>query len=233
MRINIYFLCPRSSVEEHKAADLGLRGFDSYRGYQIYKLINNMQKSRVKARKLRNLMKNTINSIRFRIESFSFPKILILSWVILGFFSLFMKWINSSDPLISSNSINNVTSFTAYMTMILLFIILFLIFSFNKKEKMKKWSNIIFRDYIIIIFISLILFILSINSIWVITWLNMFSSDISYWWWIIMLLVSSIFLFVWGFLLKNDNSSKNSIYLNDSPDKKPHLWEEKNTKLPF
>lgn len=192
-----------------------------------------MQNSRVKMRKIKNLFNNIINSIRFKIESFSFSKIIILMWLVIGYTSIFMKWINSQDESLSSNAFNDVTSVSAYIIVILLFVILFLLFSFNKKEKIKKTTNIIFRDYVIILFISIIIFILAINNLGVLIWLKMFSSEISYWSWIITLIISSIFIFIWGILLKNENHGPSNICLNDSKENLAENSIKNNTKLPF
>ena len=192
-----------------------------------------MKNSRVKTRKLKNLIKNIANNIRFKIESFSFAKIIILMWVLMAYFSLFMKWINSGNKDISSNAFNDITSISAYILIFLLFIILFLLFSFNKKEKIKKTTNIIFRDYIIIIFISIIILLLAINNLWVLLWLKMFSAEIDYWAWIIILIISQIFTFIWAVLLKNEHYCPNNICLNDSREGISENSIKNNTKLPF
>ncbi len=192
-----------------------------------------MQNSRVKTRKIKNFFKHLINYTRFKIESFSFSKIIILMWVLISYFSMFMGWIESTDKSLSSNAFNNITIFSASIITILLFLILFLLFSLNKKEKIKKTTNIIFRDYLIIIFIALVIFILWISNLWVLMWLKMFSSQINHWAWILVLIISSIIIFIWWILLKNENSSTNSIYLNDSKDNSSFESTKSNTKLPF
>ncbi len=143
-----------------------------------------------------------------------------------------MKYSNNSSSVIQ-NTLNNITFFNAIITSILLFIILFLLFSYSKKEKIKKITSIIFRDYILIIFISIIIFILSINNLGIIIWFKSFSSEILYVNWITMSIISSIFLFVWAILLKNDYQWSNNVYLNDSTENKIISSKKDNTQLPF
>jgi len=192
-----------------------------------------MQRSRVNGRKIKAFFTNISNNIKFKIESFSFAKIIILVWVLLWYISLFMKWINSENKIFISNIFNNITYVSSIILIILLSIILFLLFSINKKEKIKKSTSIVFRDYIIIIFISIIIFILAINNLWVIIWLQTFSSEVYYWNWIITMITSAIFIFTWWFLLKNEHYSWDNIYLNDSKEQKSENSEINNTKLPF
>jgi len=188
-----------------------------------------MQYSRAHFRKLKTFFRHIWNTIKFKIEAFSFSKIVILVWTIIWFSSLFMNHISP----IFSNIFNKITIISAFIYLIILLIITFLLFSYNKKEKIKKASNILFRDYIIVIFLAIITFILSINNLWIIIWLETFDSNITYWNWVIMIILSSLFLFVWWILLKNEYHSWNNIYLNDSPELKQEEIEKNNTKLPF
>ena len=192
-----------------------------------------MHNSRAKYRKIKNIFSGILNTIKFKIEAFSFSKIIILVWIIIWYCSLFMTHINSIEKDLISNIFNRITFISAIIIILLLSIILFLLFSYNKKEKIKKSANIIFRDYIIIIFISIILFLISINNLWVIIGLETFNSWISYWSWVIMIIISSIFIFIWWFLLKNEYYLTKNIYLNDSNEQKNQNIEKNNTKLPF
>jgi hypothetical protein len=192
-----------------------------------------MQKFRINSRKVRHFFIKISNNIRFKIESFSFAKIVILVWILLWYSSLFMKWIDSENKVFISNIFNDITYISSIIFIISLSIVLFLLFSINKKEKIKKSASIVFRDYIIMIFISIIIFILSINNLWVIVWLQTFSSWVFYWNWVITIIMSSIFIFTWWFLLKNEHYSWDNIYLNDSNEQKSENSEINNTKLPF
>ena len=190
-----------------------------------------MQNSRSTQRKIKMFLNQLINNIKFKIEAFSFSKIIILMWVIIGYISIFIPWIKTNTIDLWWNIFNEITYYSWVIISIILTIILFLLFSYNKKEKLKKSTNIIFRDYIIIVFLSIILFLLAINNLWVIAWLQTFSSEIKYWSWIIMLFISSIFLLAWAILLKNEQAST-SIYINDSREERNNK-SENNTKLPI
>jgi hypothetical protein len=192
-----------------------------------------MQRSRINSRKIKTFFTNISNNIKFKIESFSFAKIVILVWVLLWYISLFMRWINSENKVFISNIFNNITYISSIIFIISLSIVLFLLFSINKKEKIKKSTSIVFRDYIIIIFISIVIFILAINNLWVIIWLQTFSSEVYYWNWVITMITSAVFIFTWWFLLKNEHYSWDNIYLNDSKEQKSENSEVNNTKLPF
>ena len=190
-----------------------------------------MHNSRTNIRKLKNTLNSFLNTIKFKIEAFSFSKIVILVWVVIWYISLFMNHISWDD--LYSNIFNKITFTSAIIIIIVLTVILFLLFSYNKKEKIKKSANVIFRDYIIIIFLSLILFTLEINNLWIILWLKTFNTNLTYWNWVVMLIVSSIFLFIWAILLKNEYHVWKNIYMNDSPEQKLEEIEKNNTKLPF
>lgn len=192
-----------------------------------------MPNFRIQTRKINNLIKNIANNIRFKMESFSFAKIVIIMWVLIWYFSMFMNWISSDDKSMVSNAFNDVTLFSVYIIITLLFVILFLLFSLNKKEKIKKTTNIMFRDYVIIIFISIIIFMLSVSNLWALIWLKIFSSEVSYWSWIITIIISSIIMFIWWILLKNDHNCPNNICMNDSKEGLLENSIKNNTKLPF
>ena len=188
-----------------------------------------MKNSRIKLRKLKSFFSKIIKNIKFRIETFSFSKIIIFVGILIWLTSLFLNHISP----IYSNIFNRITNFLAFILIISFSICLFLIFSYNKKEKIKKQINILSRDYIIINIISIIIFTLSVNNIFIINWLQTFDSNIKYWSWSILLIISSIFLFIGSILLKNDYESWKKIYLNDSPELKQEEIEKNNTKLPF
>jgi len=188
-----------------------------------------MKTSRTKLRKIRKVINKILVTIKFKIEAFSLPKIIILVWITIWYISLFMPHISPTY----TNIFNKITKISSIIIILILTLNLFLLFSYNKKEKIKKASSIVFRDYIIIIISSIILFILSINNLWFIIWLQTFDSNVSYWNWIIMLILSSIILFIWAILLKQETFLWNNIYMNDSHDIKKEDFSKNNTKLPF
>jgi hypothetical protein len=79
-----------------------------------------------------------------------------------------MIHIDSDNKLLQSNIINKITIFELWISGIINVIILFLLFSFQKKETIKKITSIIARDYLIISFLSILLFIVSLNNLFVI-----------------------------------------------------------------
>jgi hypothetical protein len=80
--------------------------------------------------------------------------------------------------------------------------------------------------------LSILLFIVSLNNLFVIKWLTTFSSEISIWNWAILLFFSSIVIQIWSILLKNEYNTKQNIILNDSQ-KIQEIDEKKSMKLPF
>jgi len=190
-----------------------------------------MKNFRILSRKIHNFFNKIFNNIRFRIESFNLAKIVILSWVILWIMSLFLIHIKSNNKDITLNIFNSITKFSAYFAICIYFIILFLLFSFNKKEKIKKVSLLTFRDYSIILFLSINLLLLALNNIFVINWLKIFYSEVYLWKWAILFLLSSFIIWLGSILLKKEYYNQN-IVINDS------TWNteeaiKNNTKLPF
>ena len=190
-------------------------------------------KHRILLRKINSKLNKLLNNIKFRIEAFSFWKIVVLSWVLFGFLSFFFNYIDSNNPLFKMNIFWKITFFSWIIISISFLIILFLIFSFNKKEKIKKQINILFRDYIIILFLSIIIFLLALNNFFVIKWLIIFSSEIFIWNWVIIHFISWIIIFIWSLILKNEYDSSKSTFIQDNTIDETTNKETNNTKLPF
>ena len=192
-----------------------------------------MYNSRVKSRKIKKLLSYMTNIFKFKSVSISKAKQTALIWVLVWYLSLFLNWINGASKNFDYNAFNGITWFSWIIIFILLTILLFIILSTNSKEKFKITSNISFDDYKIIKAFSIIIILLSINSLYTIIWLNTFSSDISYWIWVIVSFVSAIVIFISSFTIKKDTTNNKNFYLNDSANEESEIEEKNNMKLPF
>ena len=192
-----------------------------------------MYNSRVKNRKIKKILNYLINIFKFKSVSISKAKQTALVWIFTWYLSLFLNWINSSIKNFNSNVFNEITWFSWVVIFILLTILLFIILSTNSKERLKITSNISFDDYKIIKAFSIIIILLSLNSLYAIIWLNIFSSDISYWIWVIVSFASAIVILISSFAVKKDTTSNKNFYLNDSTNEKVEIEEKNNMKLPF
>lgn len=192
-----------------------------------------MQNSRIQNRKFKRHLKSIFNYFKLRTINFNSSKKVALIWTITVFISLFLKWTNSSDSNLIFNWLSGINIWTWTIIILLSIFLIFLLFSNNKKEKIKQTSNLMIKDYKIINIIWIILLILSINSIYIIKSLYIFSNDIDYWNWIIFTIIWSLFIIYSSFMLKKENKKENNLYLNDSEEDIEKVNKKNNMKLPF
>lgn len=192
-----------------------------------------MKNSRIKNRKIKRLIKNIFNYFKLRTINFNNSKKITLIWIITILVSLFLNWTKSTDDKLVFNWLSWLNTFTWIIICILTIFLFFILFSTNKKEKIKKSSNLMIKDYKLINIIWIIIFILVINNIYIIKSLNIFTNNINYWNWIIFTIIWSIFIIYSSFILKKENKKENNLYLNDSEDILAKENEKNNMKLPF
>jgi len=191
-----------------------------------------MYNSRVKNRKLKTILIKIINLTKFKTNNFDFNKKTILVSIIIWYISLFLNWIIIKDNNIINyfNSFNKITIFNSITIFIILTISLFILFSTKKKEKIKILTNFQINDNILLININFLIILLSISSIFTISWLNIFYKNINYWQWVILTIISWIFWIIASIRLKYKKNTK--IIINESEDKN-NIINNNNMKLPI
>lgn len=194
-------------------------------------------KNRAKVRKLKMKLTKIVETLKFRWLHLSISSKIILFWTFASFTSLFFPWVNSISWEFSWNWFSNLAWKSWFLLLILQLIILFFIFSFQKKEKIKLFSSIHFKDYLLFIIWWIFMISLSFLVLSFIWGLHMLSDDIIYWKWIIVNLIWGFLIFIWGFLIRiEENKSTKSLFLNEKWLERDELFEKEeknNMKLPF
>ncbi len=191
-----------------------------------------MYNSRVKNRKLKTILIKIVNLTKFKTNNFDFNKKTILLSIILWYISLFLNWIiiKDNDVISYFNSFNKITIFNSITILTILTISLFVLFSAKKKEKIKIVTHFQINDNILLITINLLIIILSVSSIFTISWLNIFYKNINYWQWVILTIISWIIWIIASIRVKQNKNTK--IIINESDDK-DNIIDNNNMKLPI
>lgn len=193
-------------------------------------------KDRAKNRRLKKDIINMVNLFKFKTWNIKLSWKVILSWICICILWLFSPWVLHSESGNAENSFS-ASAWNIWMTSIIsVLILIFLILSINNKEKIKKYSWMQIKDYIVVICLWIFITILSIHSIIFIKSLLSFSKDISLWRWSIITLTWSILIIVWWLLMRKEYNKENTSYLNEAEDRynnKSRTSKISNMKLPF
>lgn len=165
--------------------------------------------------------------------------------IILCFISLFMPWISTLGNL-STNTTSNfwtASSFSGliwnvgFFILFALIVVSFWVFSIEKKEKLHFLSLMRFNDRVSALIGSIFIFIMSLHSFLLISWLQYFSMNILYGQWIILCITWSIIIWIWAYIMKNEyrKNIKGSYISELRPWAHSEQQEEEknNMKLPF
>ena len=167
---------------------------------------------------MRNRWKNYKNfitsfwkEIAFKILNLNISRWVTIIGSIVWIISLFLPWINDTKSQTTYNSFNNIAWNVGFLIIIFHLIIIFLTFGANYKEKMKLYSEIDLKNYVIIIFTWFFIFLAWIMEASFVNWLETFQTWIKYWNWLILAIVSAILIIAWGYLTRKEfykNSSE-------------------------
>lgn len=191
-------------------------------------------KERLRERIIKKRIIKIINIFWFKSFILSFPwKIVLISDIVL-LISLFLPWIIDNNKDRTFNSFNSISWNIWFFLIILVFIILFSTLSSFYKEKIKLYSDISFKNHLLIIVIWIFIILTSIISINSINWLDIFIDNIKFWNWVILSLTSWIFITLWWiFIRKEYKKSSIWIFSNNIESNSNNIEEKNNTKLPF
>lgn len=191
-------------------------------------------KDRAKNRRLKKDILNLLNIFKFKTWNIKLPWKVILFWIVISIIWMFSPWIVFLEDWRYENSFSSFAWNVWVTNLIWIIFLIFLVLSINKKEKIKMYSWMQIKDYIVIISIWVFITLLSLHSIIFIKSLLSFSKDIILWKWAILSLTWSILLIVWWIMMKKDYSKENASYINEAEDKSNNNREKNsNMKLPF
>lgn len=197
--------------------------------------------TRIKNRKLKNKIESILSILKFKTTNLDFSEKLILFASVIVFLSLFTNWIWSQDlnlwwVQINWNSFSSILWSPWIIIIVIIFYLLFNILSIKKKEKLKKFSNLYFKNHKIYIVSWILITFFSLNSINYISWLKILSSNIIYGQWIILCATWWILIII-GWVIKKINTKENlKSFLNEDENSNDELInenEKNNMKLPF
>ena len=192
-------------------------------------------RNRAKNRKIKRNIILLLKMLNFKSRSFSLGEKISIFWTFICFISLFFPWVNSIDNSFLSNAFWSLSWKIGYFIFLEIIFVVFLIFSQNKKVKLKMSSNFHFRDSSIVLLVSLLNIIFSLNILSFVQGLSAVSTKALYGNGIILCLTGSIVLLIWGILMRKEKIWENySMYTNEiDEEKKQEEKKEKNMKLPF
>ncbi|NDK08895.1 hypothetical protein EOM39_06690 [Candidatus Gracilibacteria bacterium] len=195
-------------------------------------------KDRAKSRKIKRQLIQTIDLVKLKGLNLSISKKIVLAGVIVGFFSLFMNWIDSTSTTSTNvgSSFSDLAGRTGITLLILQLLIIFVIFSKKNKEKLKLSIDSHIKDFSLIIIAGVFTIVVSINALNFISGLQTFSSDTIYGAGVISEICSGIMITAGGILLRREfYKNLNKVYVNESEDETvlENSSDDNNMSLPF
>lgn len=171
-----------------------------------------LNKNKKLLRKIQKYIQETQNAIKFKTSHISTWWKIVLIGSLVTFFSLFIPWISPLDTVIScgysdiptSNSFSKLLWWVWFFIIIILAIISFSLFSIQRKEKLHFFSHIRLPDMISALLGSILIFILTFHSFFIISWLQFFSVNILYWKGLILCITWSIVIGIWALIMKKE-----------------------------
>lgn len=173
-----------------------------------------------KNRKLKYKLHVLLDRMSFNFLNLSLSQKITLVWIIISFISLFTTWFTIEyDKVINYSSFSSWTWYVWYIILLICLITTFLILSNKNKEKIKSRAHIFFNDYSIIIFSSIIIFVLSFVIFNSLRWFGIIlNSSIVIGKSIVFEFIGAIFIFIWWILdyRSSKNDLLNKIYIENS-----------------
>lgn len=173
-----------------------------------------------KNRKLKYKLHVLLDRMSFNFLNLSLSQKITLVWIIISFISLFTTWFTIEyDKVINYSSFSSWTWYVWYIILLICLITTFLILSNKNKEKIKSRAHIFFNDYFIIIFSSIIIFVLSFVIFNSLRWFGIIlNSSIVIGKSIVFEFIGAIFIFIWWILdyRSSKNDLLNKIYIENS-----------------
>lgn len=173
-----------------------------------------------KNRKLKYKLHVLLDRMSFNFLNLSLSQKITLVWIIISFISLFTTWFTIEyDKVINYSSFSSWTWYVWYIILLICLITTFLILSNKNKEKIKSRAHIFFNDYSIIIFSSIIIFVLSFVIFNSLRWFGIIlNSTIIIGKSIVFEFIGAIFIFIWWILdyRSSKNDLLNKIYIENS-----------------
>ncbi len=191
-------------------------------------------RNRAKNRRLKRNVLSLANILKFKWLNLSNWEKISVVWIFLSLISLFFIWVDSASWEEKWTAFSSLAWSVGYIMLIVLLFLIFILFSHSRKEKLKLYSDIHFKDSTIIILWWIFNIFLSFNIFSFVTWLQRFSSTIICGNGVILSITWAIVIVIWGIITRKEKKSeKYSIYTNELIEEEEQKEEENNMKLPF
>lgn len=191
-------------------------------------------RNRAKNRRLKRNVLSLVNILKFKWLNLSNWEKVSIVWISLSLISLFFVWVDSTSWEEKGTAFSSLSWSVGYIILFVLLFLFFILFSHSRKEKLKLYSDIHFKDSTIIILWWIFNIFLSFNIFSFVEWLQRFSSTIIYGNGIILSITWAIVIVIWGIITRKEKKDeKYSIYTNELIEEEEQKEEENNMKLPF
>ncbi len=192
-------------------------------------------KHRAKNRRLKRNIISLTGILKFKWLNFSIGEKISFIWVCINILSLFLTWIDSINWEERGTSFSSLAWLAWYIMFFTLILLFFILLSHSRKEKLKLYSNIHFKDSTIIILWWIFNIFLSLNIFSFVEWIReRFSSTIIQGNGIILSITWAIVIIIWGLIIRKEKrTEKYSIYTNELWNEENEEENDKNMKLPF
>ncbi|NUJ97338.1 hypothetical protein HGA92_00950 [Candidatus Gracilibacteria bacterium] len=191
-------------------------------------------RNRAKNRRLKRNVLSLANILKFKGLNLSNGEKISVVGIFLSLISLFFIWVDSASGEEKGTAFSSLAGSVGYIMLIVLLFLIFILFSHSRKEKLKLYSDIHFKDSTIIILGGIFNIFLSFNIFSFVTGLQRFSSTIICGNGVILSITGAIVIVIGGIITRKEKKSeKYSIYTNELIEEEEQKEEENNMKLPF
>jgi hypothetical protein len=175
-----------------------------------------------------------IKNLKFKLNNLTIPNQIVILFCIVWIVSLFMPWVIDKENLISWNAFNSISWNIGYIMIIIYAIMLFLIISSIHKEKIKLYTDLSFKNHLIIIwwgFAEVCFWIIMVSFI---NWLSAVWQNIVHWNWLILSMSIWIWIcIIWIFIRNEYKKISSEIILEHLSQNREKIKEQDNMSLPI
>ena len=184
--------------------------------------------------KFQRFISEFLKNIKFDILNLNMSRWTTVIWAITWIISLFLPWIVDTKRNISWNAFYPIAGNAGFMIIIWLLIIIFLTFWANYKEKMKLYSDIDVKNYLVILFTWFFMFLASIMWVSFSVRLETFWQDTTSGTWLILCIASAVIIIGWWYWARKDFYKNSSEIILEQLNQERHKekWKD-NITLPF
>ncbi|RAL57712.1 hypothetical protein BLD25_02160 [Candidatus Gracilibacteria bacterium GN02-872] len=184
--------------------------------------------------KFQRFISEFLKNIKFDILNLNMSRGTTVIGAITGIISLFLPWIVDTKRNISWNAFYPIAGNAGFMIIIGLLIIIFLTFGANYKEKMKLYSDIDVKNYLVILFTGFFMFLASIMGVSFSVGLETFGQDTTSGTGLILCIASAVIIIGGGYWARKDFYKNSSEIILEQLNQERHKEKGKdNITLPF